>query len=430
MSEIDEINGVSVVFNKLKTSKTVRVESYINQGCFNESLDNLGISHLLEHICTDGWDKCGNNTCSEYWKKKGAILNASTDSTNINYFIKGLSQYAEDMLEYILTISTTPRINDDRIKKEKKAVENELQMHSTHPHILMYDLLNKMLYNPEGLQHQDDIKGQIKVLEDITTEKLKKWSDKYYVTGNLLLIISGNFSRKKIKKIIHDKTKKLKKTQVQSTYYGIFKPGVDVQYIKNKDVPNTTFFFTFHCPIFYTDKEVHYIDFFSKFVNSESSSLLMYELREINKLIYNISIDYHTTAYGTYFLIETQTSKNNKIEDIITITLKVLHKLLNGDFKSQRLEWAKKAFETDHYERCNNNSYYASFYGQQYIHQLYNIQEARILNPAQVLNSVKKVNKLQFVAFIKKLIIFANMKIVYMGPREVKNLLSLVLRKI
>ena len=98
MSEIYEINGVSVVFNKLKTSKTVRVESYINQGCFNETLNNIGISHLLEHICTDGWSKCGKSTCSEYWKKKGAILNASTGSTNINYYIKVLSQYSEDML--------------------------------------------------------------------------------------------------------------------------------------------------------------------------------------------------------------------------------------------------------------------------------------------------------------------------------------------
>ena len=115
------------------------------------------------------------------------------------------------MLEYILTISTTPRINDERNKKEKKAVENELNMHSTHPHILMYNALNKMLYNPEGLQYQDDIKHQLKVLKDITTDKLKKWSDKYYVTGNLLLIISGNFSRKKLKKIIHQKTKNLKK---------------------------------------------------------------------------------------------------------------------------------------------------------------------------------------------------------------------------
>ena len=156
----------------------------------------------------------------------------------------------------------------------------------------------------------------------------------------------------------------------------------------------------------------------------------MFELREINKLIYNITIDHQTTAYGTYFMIETQTSKNNKIENIITITLKVLHKLLDGNFKTQRLEWAKKAFETDYHEKCNNNSYYASFYGQQYIHQLYNIKEARILNPTQVLNSVKKLNKLQFIAFVKKLIIFANMKIVYMGPREVKNLLPLVLRKI
>ena len=190
------------------------------------------------------------------------------------------------------------------------------------------------------------------------------------------------------------------------------------------------FFFCFHSPLFYTDKEVHFIDFFSKFVNSEGSSLLMYELREVHKLIYNIKIDYSTTAYGTYFIIETQTSKNDKIEKIITLTLNVLKRLLNGDFKNERLKWAKKSFETDHWENCKNNEFFSTFYGEQYIHQLYNIKEARILNPLQILNAVKNINKLQFVAFVKKLIMFSNMKIVYMGPREVKNLLPLVLRKI
>ncbi len=430
MTEIHEINGVSVVLNKQKTSKTVRIESFISQGCFNETLDNVGISHLLEHVCTDGWAKCGTEPCSEYWKKKGVVLNASTGSTNINYYIKGLNNFANEMLEYIISISTKPRISEDRIKKEKKAVENELQMHATHPQILMYDILNKILYNPEGLQHQDDIKEQLKVLKSITADKLKKWTDKYYVTGNLLLVISGNFSRKKLISIIKKKTNKLKNTDIQSTYFGIFKPGIDVEYVKNKEVPNTTFFFTFHSPLFYTDKEVHFIDFFSKFVNSEGSSLLMYELREVHKLIYNIKIDHSTTAYGTYFIIETQTSKNDKIEKIIKLTLDVLKRLLNGDFKSERLKWAKKSFETDHWENCKNNEFFSSFYGEQYIHQLYNIKEARILNPLQVLNAVKNINKLQFVAFVKKLIIFSNMKIIYMGPREVKNLLPLVLRKI
>ena len=156
----------------------------------------------------------------------------------------------------------------------------------------------------------------------------------------------------------------------------------------------------------------------------------MYELREINKLIYNIKIDWATTNYGTYFLIETQTSKNTQIEKIIDITINVLKKLVNGNFNSERLTWVKKSFETDHHERCNNNDFFSSFYGEQYIHQLSNIKNARIFNPNQVLNYVKNINKSQFSNFIKKLIVFSDMKISYLGPKEVKNLLPSVLRKI
>ncbi len=430
MTEVHQINGVSIVFNNNETSKTVKIESYINQGCFNENLNNVGISHLLEHICTDGWKKCKGETCSQYWKKKGAILNASTGSVYINYYIKGLKEYANDMLDYIISISTNPIITENRIKQEKKAVENELQMHATHPQIDLYNALNNVLFNIEGLKHQDNIKKQLKVLNNITFDKLKKWTDKYYVPNNILLCISGDYDKEKIKNIIEKKTNNLKKTIIKYDYSNVFKKGVNVQYVKDKNSPNTTFFFTFHSPIFYTDKDVHLIDFFSKFVNSEGTSLLMYELREINKLIYNIKIDWATTQYGTYFLIETQTAKNNKISEIIEITLKVLKKLVNGNFNSERLTWAKKSFQTDFHEKCNNNDFFSTFYGEQYINQLYNIKKANILKPNQVLNHVKKINKSQLIKFIKKLINFSNMKIAYLGPKEVKNLLPLVLRKI
>ena len=85
----------------------VFVESYINNGAVDENNENLGISHLLEHICTDGWSKCKNN-CSDYWKKRGVILNASTGQTYVNYFIKGLPEYLKEMVDYIVVFLLAP----------------------------------------------------------------------------------------------------------------------------------------------------------------------------------------------------------------------------------------------------------------------------------------------------------------------------------
>ena len=87
--EFIKFNNFIILLNTNKHAKTTLVESYINNGAVDENRENLGISHLLEHICTDGWSKCRNN-CSEFWKKRGVILNASTGQTYVNYFIKGL----------------------------------------------------------------------------------------------------------------------------------------------------------------------------------------------------------------------------------------------------------------------------------------------------------------------------------------------------
>ena len=66
-----------------------------------------------------------------------------------------------------------------------------------------------------------------------------------------------------------------------------------------------------------------------------------------------------------------------------------------------------------------------------YINQLYNpTEEMNILEPDDVTKNIKNLEKLKFVLFLKKLIIFSNMKIAYQGKREVKNLQSLVLKRI
>ena len=114
------------LINHRKGAKSTLVESYINNGAVDELKENLGISHLLEHVCTDGWKKCGAKGCNEWWKEKGAIMNASTGQTYVNYCIKALPQYSDDQIDYILNLSVYPDITHKRCEKEKSAVKNEL----------------------------------------------------------------------------------------------------------------------------------------------------------------------------------------------------------------------------------------------------------------------------------------------------------------
>ena len=308
-------------------------------------------------------------------------------------------------------------------------VFNEMQIYSANPNLPLYNILNKLLFLPEGLQHQDNAKLQIKNLKKITPKSLKHWVSNYYGSGNTVFSITGNFKKKQVIRFLNKKLKKYKKTSIRPYYQNIFKMGLEVGFYKNKLIDNTSIFLAFHSPIYYKDKDVYYIEFFKNFINSSVTSILFDELREKLKLIYGIHIESYTTLYGTYFIIELS-CKNKDIEIVITTTIQVLKNLSNGKFSSDYMNYVKKRYLTEYHETCKNNEFLSSFYGEQYLNQLFNIEDTLILSPKQVLDEIKKLDKLNLVVFIKKLVNFANLKIAYQGKRQVKNLQSLVLKRI
>ena len=428
--EVIDINDFKVILNYDPDSKTTMIESYISSGFINENIENAGISHLLEHVVTEGWKKCGKVGCQAYWKKKGVLTNASTGQTTIQYYMHGLKEYAYNMLDYIVSISIDPEITKSRMDKEIKAVQNELMIHAAHPQMGLYNLLNTMLFRIEGLIVQDDMPLQLKNLKSFTVEQLKRWCQKFYGSGNMIFVVSGNFSKHKVIKMLEKKLVKARPVKIIPRYSDIFKPGIEVKFLKNSNIDNTNIAFAFHAPIYQKDMDVFYIEFFKEFIGSGITSLLMEELREKRQWIYNVNLDNYTNPYGTFLIIEIAT-KNKHINNVVEGTLKILKKLATGKFKKTYLEYVKKAYMVEHYETCLNNSYLSSFYGEQYINQLYNVDEKpRILHFNEVADAILKLSKINFVMFIKKLLIFSNMKVAYQGKKEEPNLKSLILRNI
>ena len=428
--EVIDINDFKVILNYDPNAKTTMVESYISSGFINENNENAGISHLLEHVVTEGWKKCGKAGCQAYWKKKGVLTNASTGQTTIQYYMHGLKEYANNMVDYIVSISIDPEITKSRMDKEIKAVQNELMIHAAHPQMGLYNLLNSMLFRIEGLIVQDDMPLQLKNLKTFTVDQLKRWCHKFYGSGNMIFVISGNFSKSKIISLMQKKLTKARPVKIIPRYSDIFKPGIEVKFLKNMNIDNTNIAFAFHAPIYQKDMDVFYIEFFKEFIGSGITSLLMEELREKEQWIYNVQLDNYTNPYGTFLIIEIAT-KNKHIRNVVEGTLKILKQLATGKFKKTYLEYVKKAYMVEHYETCLNNSYLSSFYGEQYINQLYNVDEKpKILKFNEVAESILKLSKINFVMFIKKLLIFSNMKVAYQGKKEEPNLKSLVLRNI
>ena len=103
-------------------------------------------------------------------------------------------------------------------------------------------------------------------------------------------------------------------------------------------------------------------------------------------------------------------------------------------FVFKRVFWSEEKhiielYLVEYYNTCKNNNNISSLLGEQYINQINDIDNATIYTYKEITKILKKIKYDEFIVFIKKLLIFANLKIVYQGKQEYPNLLTLVQRK-
>ena len=119
--------------------------------------------------------------------------------------------------------------------------------------------------------------------------------------------------------------------------HDIFKKGIHISHIYEKEKDNTTILFAFPQYIHYPNKTMFYIDFFTLFIDNSVGSLLWQELRDKNDLIYGAYVVCDIFPRASLLTIEIST-KNNQILKVIRKTIRILKKIATGDFSQENNE--------------------------------------------------------------------------------------------
>ena len=192
----------------------------------------------------------------------------------------------------------------------------------------------------------------------------------------------------------------------------IFKQGNDIIYLPSKK-KDATIVFLF--PFKYKDpnKSEIYGDLFEMFINSSIQSIIMHELREKLNLIYTSDVDFYYYLNGGLLNLELSTKKKD-INKVFNETIKILKNLYDGNFTKKMLQNLKKQYLLDDYSECNTNDYYTRFYGIQLMNKLcLKNENIKIYTHNEKLEVIKKITKSQMSTFIKSILDFDNLKVIY-----------------
>ena len=383
---IHKVKGYTIILVPNNT-KTVHINACIKTGKINETKQNAGIHHLVEHILTESWKPCGKQTCSSYWEKKGVSMNAHTHLSYLNFHVNGLIEDMDEMMEYMIDIITKPFFKKSTLEIEKHAVLNELLIRLNNPE---YKLINA--FNKEFLinGHTSDYELQIKNLKGMTMKKIRDFYEK--INKEIIFVISGP-------KKMPDFKENYSFKETKEEYFTYSNKIIYVPY-KQK---STTLTIGMHVPkiILHKLSACIYV----------LHTLLFQKLRVEMKMIYGISINLETLP-APYIIVKS-TIETKHTQTVYNTIIETFEKYKKEPFPQEYIDGMKKADKLDDYNRNFTSTFMANYVLTEYLKG-----NGEIISLETKAKDIQKMTAKEFMK-IMSLLNIKDVLVVYQGPEKI-----------
>ncbi len=203
-------NGIRVVTETTDYVKSVSAGVWIGAGSVNETADNNGVSHFIEHMLFKGTKTRSAKDIAECMDAVGGQLNAVTAKEYTCYYTKILSEHLELALELISDMLSNSTFTEENIELERKVILEEINMGEDEPENLIYDIVEREMWQKNTLALT--VVGSAQSVSGITKDMLLDYFRKRYVAENIAISLVGNFDAEQI-------------TDVLEKYFGNIKRG-------------------------------------------------------------------------------------------------------------------------------------------------------------------------------------------------------------
>jgi len=134
-------SGIKILTYVNNLSETSSVNVWVKTGSANETADNSGISHFLEHMFFRGTDKIGGLEFKSAIERLGGSSNAETSKDYTRYYINVPAENTKEALMLLVETLKYASFTKDDTETERKVILEEYRMNKNNP---MNDLFDKI----------------------------------------------------------------------------------------------------------------------------------------------------------------------------------------------------------------------------------------------------------------------------------------------
>ncbi|WP_214826699.1 M16 family metallopeptidase [Exiguobacterium algae] len=328
-------NGVRIVIEPIEGARSTSTGVFVKAGTRTESSEEIGISHLIEHMLFKGTTTRSAKEIASFFDELGGSVNAFTSKDHTCYYVKTLDEHAVVAFDVLADMLFQSVFNEDELEKEKRVVLEEIKMYEDTPEDLVHEILADAVYRDDVLAQP--ILGTEESVLSLTREQIKRYVEKRYSGNQMVVSIAGHVTDELIEAV---KSRFADIPSGESSKESTRPVLYSDKAVKRKDTEQAHLCWNFEA-ISAKDERLPHLALMNNAIGATMSSRLFQSIREEQGLAYSI-YSYYTTFddHGT-FTIYVGTSPDT-LEQVEAIMDRELAKLKGEGLTEEEVDKGKR----------------------------------------------------------------------------------------
>jgi predicted Zn-dependent peptidase len=328
-------NGVRIVLEQIPTVRSVAIGVWIGTGSRNETEQNNGISHFLEHMFFKGTKTRTAREIAEAFDSIGGQVNAFTSKEYTCYYAKVLDEHAPFALEMLADMFFHSTFVEEELQKERNVVLEEIKMYEDTPDDIVHDLLGKACYANHPLGYP--ILGTEETLRTFTSESLRGYMADYYTPDRVVISVAGNVDESFIHQVESYFGSFTAKRKASETKAPSFQPQ---KLARKKDTEQAHLCIGFNgLPVGHPD--IYTLIILNNILGGSMSSRLFQEVREQRGLAYSV-FSYHSSYQDSGLLAIYAGTGNHQLDLLFATIQETIEQLKEDGITEKELKNSKE----------------------------------------------------------------------------------------
>jgi len=196
-------SGLTLVGEPVQHVRSFALGVWVKAGSRDESPDQAGISHFIEHMLFKGTKHRTAAEIASSLESLGGHLDGFTERECACYSARAMDEHLEAAVDVLSDIVCNSTFEDDLLEKEKGVVLEEIKNVEDTPDELIHDMAAQAVWREHPLG--GSILGRAETVGSFTREVVVRAFAERYVARNLVISAAGHFDFEKLLALVEEK---------------------------------------------------------------------------------------------------------------------------------------------------------------------------------------------------------------------------------